>query len=383
MDKKPKVIDTEAAAAVISRNKPAIFDLIVFAVIALSIYLIRGDIANVITPFIYGLILAYLLNPLIKLLERKIKNRIVVILLVFLAFAGVITTVIALFLPRLIRDVSGFADEIPRAIDFIIKTAEEIRDGRLTIIPEQVLGWIDIDKEMARIADVVKQSLADFSGWLIASGSKLLDLIMTPIITFYYLKDKELIRETILGAFKPEGRNRAVEIAGDVDKVIGGFIRGQITVAAFVGVLTGLGCMIIGVPHALTIGVVAGLTNIIPYFGPWLGGIMPVILALMEKPLMALWVVILIVAVQQIEASFISPQIMSHNVGLHPLLVMFSVLLFGSVLGIPGMIIGVPLMATLKVLWSHKKKYRQRYEKKKKILSPDEYSFMFIIINRK
>jgi predicted PurR-regulated permease PerM len=272
-----------------------------------------------------------------------------------------------LFLPRLIRDVSGFADEIPRAIDFIIKTAEEIRDGRLTIIPEQVLGWIDIDKEMARIADVVKQSLADFSGWLIASGSKLLDLIMTPIITFYYLKDKELIRETILGAFKPEGRNRAVEIAGDVDKVIGGFIRGQITVAAFVGVLTGLGCMIIGVPHALTIGVVAGLTNIIPYFGPWLGGIMPVILALMEKPLMALWVVVLIVAVQQVEASFISPQIMSHSVGLHPLLVMFSVLLFGSVLGIPGMIIGVPLMATLKVFWSHIKKYRQRYEKKKKI----------------
>lgn len=367
MDKKTKVIDTEAAAAVISRNKPAIFDLIVFAVIALSIYLIRGDIAKVITPFIYGLILAYLLNPLIKLLEKKLKNRIVVILLVFLAFAGVITTVIALFLPRLIRDVSGFADEIPRAIDFIIKTAEEIRDGRLTIIPEQVLGWIDIDKEMARIADVVKQSLADFSGWLIASGSKLLDLIMTPIITFYYLKDKELIRETILGAFKPEGRNRAVEIAGDVDKVIGGFIRGQITVAAFVGVLTGLGCMIIGVPHALTIGVVAGLTNIIPYFGPWLGGIMPVILALMEKPLMALWVVILIVAVQQVEASFISPQIMSHSVGLHPLLVMFSVLLFGSVLGIPGMIIGVPLMATLKVFWSHIKKYRQRYEKKKKI----------------
>ena len=108
-------------------------------------------------------------------------------------------------------------------------------------------------------------------------------------------------------------------VAGEIDVVLGGFIRGQLVIAVFVGILTGVGCRIIGVPHSLTVGLVAGITNIIPYFGPWIGGVLPVVLAIMDNPIRALWVAIMIVIVQQLEAVFISPQVMSRSVGLHPL----------------------------------------------------------------
>lgn len=365
MEQKKRIINKEAAVEEFERHRKVIFDFILFAVIAIIIYLIRGNIAQVIAPFIYALVLAYLFDPLIKLLERRKVRRIFGIILMFLGIIGILTLLLALFIPRLIRDASGLAEDIPNVINFVIKKAEEIRDGRLSIIPESVLSWIDIDKELANLADLIKNALGDFSGWLLASSSKLLDLIMTPIITFYYLKDKDRLVKTLMQPFAGNTRADLIRFAGEVDKVLGSFIRGQLLVAAFVGILTGIGCAVIGVPHALTIGLVAGFTNIIPYFGPWIGGILPVILALMDKPISALWVIILIVVVQQVEASFISPQIMSHSVGMHPLLVMFSVLLFGSIMGIPGMILGVPIMATLKILWTYIMKYRLRYEKKK------------------
>lgn len=365
MEQKKRIINKEAAVEEFGRHRRAIFDFVMFAVVALIIYLIRGNIAQVIAPFVYALVLAYLFDPLIKLLEKKKLRRIFGIILLFLGIIGVLAIVLALFVPRLVRDAAGLAEDIPNMIKFVVKTAEEIRDGRLTIIPEPVLGWIDIDKEMANLADMVKHALGDFSSWLLASSSKLLDLVMTPIITFYYLKDKDRLVKNLLQPFKGSARTDLISFAGEVDKVLGSFIRGQLLVAAFVGVLTGIGCAIIGVPHALTIGLVAGFTNIIPYFGPWIGGILPVVLALMDRPISALWVIILIVVVQQVESSFMSPQIMSHSVGMHPLLVMFSVLLFGSIMGIPGMILGVPIMATIKILWTYVVKYRQRYENRK------------------
>jgi predicted PurR-regulated permease PerM len=109
---------------------------------------------------------------------------------------------------------------------------------------------------------------------------------------------------------------------------------------------------------------VAGITNIIPYFGPWIGGVLPVVLAIMDSPIKALWVAIMIVIVQQLEAVFISPQVMSRSVGLHPLVVMFSVLLFGKAFGIIGMIIGVPFTATMIVIVKHILKLRKSFKEK-------------------
>lgn len=339
-------------------NKSAWFDLTVFIIAIIVFFLVRKPLGSMINPFIYALVAAYLLDPLVKLLEKKGLKRIWAILLIFAAIAGIIALVFATFIPRLTRDMSVFINDIPRIFEFLKNFIEGLRAGEIPFIPEPIQEFLNIDKEIANISNYLRTAMGGILNSLASSTGTLLDLVMTPLIAFYYLKDKDKLVKGIMSAVPATLRKGILELGKDVDKVLGGFLKGQLTVAIFVGVLTGIGCRIIGVPYSLTIGFVAGLTNIIPYFGPWLGGILPVVLALLEKPLMALWVVILILVIQQVESSLISPQIMSHSVGLHPLTVMFSVLFFGSMMGIPGMIIGVPLSGVLKAMGTKAIKFR-------------------------
>lgn len=340
------------------KNKKLALDISVFLVIVALLFYVRGSLFDVITPFVYAMILSYLLNPAVNFLEKKKIKRPLAIFLIFIMIFLILTLVFMSFVPSLANDISVFVKNVPDIFDFVEDFVSKFKEGKLTILPEAMMNYIDIDQEFAKIGEALKNNLGQLSNILIQSTGTLLDIVMTPIITFYLLKDKKKLLDGLSGIFTSKQRGVLGEIFADIDVVLGGFIKGQMIVAAFVGILIGIGCAVIGVPYALTIGLVAGLTNIIPYFGPWLGGVLPVILALMNSPITALWVVIWIIIVQQIESSFISPQIMASSVGLHPLTVMFSVLFFGKLLGVPGMILGVPITGTLKVLMKHYKAFR-------------------------
>ncbi len=341
-------------------GKKKLFDIGMILLAAVLLMIIYKPLGRVINPFIYALVLAYILNPLVNFLEKRKMNRIVAILIVFLLLFGIIGIAFATIIPSLTGDLSGFIEDIPNIVNFVEKLIGDLRAGEIAFIPEEVQDYLNVEDQLDRLGEFLKRAFSGIFNVLVNSTGTLLDIIITPIITLYYLKDKDKILKALTEDIPKSGVTKMKEFGKDMDKVLGGFIKGQLTIAAFVGVLTGVGCFFIGVPYALTIGLVAGITNIIPYFGPWLGGILPVILGFMERPLMALWVIILIVVIQQIEAAFLSPQIMSHSVGLHPLLVMFSVLFFGSMFGIIGMIIGVPLMGILKILLGYLKELRNR-----------------------
>ena len=346
----------------IIKNKKIIFDALLFTFVAIILFLVRDNLRSIITPFIYALVLAYLLNPLVNFLERKELNRIIAILVIFIGIILALSILFMSIIPKLANDLLVFDSEIPNIFIFIESIIDELQDGRIPFLPDFLVDYIDIDAELARINLAVRSAFSNLSTFIIASTGTLLDIVMTPIITFYYLKDKERLLGNLSGILQQNRFSRLQTVLKDINRVLGGFIRGQLIVAMFVGILTGVGSAVIGVPYSLTIGFVAGVTNIVPYFGPWIGGIVPVLLALMISPIMALWVTIWIIIVQQIESSFISPQVLSHSVGLHPLTVIFSVLFFGNMFGIIGMIIGVPLMGTIKVLvqyiWAFRKEYR-------------------------
>lgn len=341
-------------------GKKKLFDIGMILLVVVLIMVIYKPLGRVINPFIYALVLAYILNPLVKLLEKRKIKRIWAILIVFLVLFGIIGIAFGTIIPSLTGDLSGFIEDIPNIVGFVEKLIGDFRAGEIAFIPKEVQDFLNVEEQMDKAGEYLRNAFSGIFDVLVNSTGTLLDIIITPIITFYYLKDKDKILKTFTEDIPESGVSKMKEFGKDMDKVLGGFIKGQLTIAAFVGVLTGVGCLFIGVPYALTIGLVAGITNIIPYFGPWLGGVLPVILGFMERPLMALWVIILIVVIQQIEAAFLSPQIMSHSVGLHPLLVMFSVLFFGSMFGILGMIIGVPLMGILKILLGYLKELRNK-----------------------
>ncbi|MDQ2084860.1 AI-2E family transporter [Herbivorax sp. ANBcel31] len=346
-----------------------LMDIGLFLFLLIFIIILGQSFISIIRPFIYALVVAYILNPVVNSIEKRKVKRVFAILIVFFSIFIIVSSAFAIIIPRFSRDISEFvSEEIPKILNFVNRIIDDFRAGELWILPEVVYDYINIDSELERITEVIGDSFSELSTAIVESTGTLLDIVLTPIISFYYLKDKDTLIKSFMRLINNKAKEKLVVIAGEINVVLGGFIRGQLIVAAFVGILTGVGCKIIGVPNSLTIGLVAGVTNIIPYFGPWIGGILPVVLAMMDNPITALWVIILIVVVQQVESSFISPQVMSRSVGLHPLAVMFSVLLFGNAFGIIGMIIGVPLTATAIVVFKHvmdfRKSLREKFAKK-------------------
>lgn len=351
-----------------SISKKRMFDIIAILFLLIALILIRRPLGKVINPFIYAGVLAYILDPFVTKLEDKKIKRIFGILIVFVVIFGLLTLLLLTVIPRLARDITSFINDLPKLLVQLDGFLEDLKTGQITLFPEQIKEYFNIEENLNLLANKFGESLSGIVAVLVSSTGTLLDIIMTPIITFYFLNDKEKILATLQKPIPPKYMGKVKEIASDMDKVLGGFIRGQLLVAAFVGFLTGLGCFFIKVPHPLTIGLVAGITNIIPYFGPWIGGVLPVTLAFLESPTMALWVLILIIVVQQVESSFISPQVMSHSVGLHPLAVIFSVVFFGSMFGIPGMVIGVPLMGIIMVIYKHLMAFRTQLSDKERIV---------------
>lgn len=348
----------------ISIRRIRIMDIVLIVLAIIAFIFIRRPLFNVINPFIYALVVAYLLDPFVKMLEKRKIKRIWAILIIFLIIVSLFAILFATFIPKLTDEVKDFIDNIPSIFESITKSIKNFQLNGFEFIPKQMRDYLNLDKQLENISKYVQGAFNGLFGFLIQSTGTIFDLAMTPLISFYYLKDKEKIKNLILKTFPLRYREFIKRLGRDVDKVLGGFIKGQLTVAAFVGILMGIGSLVIGIPYALTIGLVAGITNIIPFFGPWLGGILPTILAFIEKPVMALWAIALLIAVQQIESAFITPNVMSESVGIHPLLIIFSVLFFGSLFGIVGMILGVPLMAILLLVFGYIKEYRNHVETK-------------------
>jgi predicted PurR-regulated permease PerM len=182
----------------------------------------------------------------------------------------------------------------------------------------------------------------------------LLVMILTPIFAFYLLVDLPHLRQVADGLIPGAARPEVLVLARRMNAAVGGFFRGQLVVASIDGTLASIGLLIIGLPFWLLIGMVAGLFNMIPLIGPYIGGIPALVIALTTKePITALWVVLIMVAVQQIDNHFISPLVMHRVVKLHPVLVMLALLLGGTLGGFFGLLVAVPTAAILKITVGH------------------------------
>lgn len=337
-----------------------ILDIMLIIISLIVVIGFWNNFSRVISPFVYALILAYILNPLVNFLERKKVKRKWAVLIVFAIILILLSLFFALIIPNAVNDLTNFIKDIPNIVKFLQDWFNDLRSGNFGVIVEKLEEYINLDEQLNNISEYISSSLENVVSFLVASTATLLDLLMTPIITFYYLKEKDKILSIATNLIPKKIKPTFYKIGNDINRILSGFIRGQLIIALIIGVLTGIAAAILRVPYAITIGIQAGITNIIPYFGPWIGGILPVILALMISPIRALWMVIAIIVIQQGEGDLISPQIMSRSVGLHPLLVMFSVLFFGSIFGIIGMIGGVPLMAILITIGNYIIEYRKK-----------------------
>jgi len=322
--------------------------------VAFGLFMIayREALLAVATPFLLSILLAYLLMPIVDFLNICKVPRVAAIVIVYFALAMILFLVTTITLPKIMAEIEYFSARVPQITASLLNLIAELEDlfERLNLPP---LLHYAVEENIAHAKNALL-GLIDFAlEWLLTLPSRMLFVLITPIVTFYILKDIQVIRIAWREMLPGRYRLRVLRYFARIDMTLGRWIRGQIIVAFSVGVLTALGLRLIGLDYAVLLGTIAGLLDVVPYFGPVLGGFLPLLVGLMDSPAMALKVLAVIIFVQQVESNLITPQVLGQSLNLHPLTIIFALLLGGEVGGFLGLVLAVPLAAILKVTIEH------------------------------
>ena len=307
----------------------------------------------VVPPLLIAVAVVYLLNPLVSALERRGVARVAGAGIVYLLFVCIVALVVSLLVPLVTRQVSSVIDHFP---DYLADGQALVRDvaarfgqePNFRLDADHVRDWLSAGENR----QAVTRYLTGLRSVTNSVISGLIIIVLGPVMAFYLLVDLPRLNRGAM-ALIPPGRRE--EIRGLMDRIgqaVGGFFRGQLLVALFVGVASSIGLWAIGLPFWLLVGMVAGIFNLVPLVGPFIGGGLAVIIALVSgQPLKAVWAALVLLVVQQIDNHLISPNVMGRTVQLHPVVVMLALLVGASFAGLFGMLVIVPLVAVVKIVF--------------------------------
>ena len=307
----------------------------------------------IVPPLLIAIAVVYLLNPLVSALERRGVPRAAGAGIVYVLFLCIVALVISLLVPVVTRQVGQVIDHFPDYLADAQATISRLaarfgQEPDFRLDAEQVREWLSAGENR----QAVTRYLTGLRSVTNSVISGLIIIVLGPVMAFYLLVDLPRLRRGAM-ALIPPGRRE--EIRGLMDRIgqaVGGFFRGQLLVALFVGVASSIGLWAIGLPYWLLVGMVAGIFNLVPLVGPFIGGGLAVIIALVSgEPLKTVWAALVLLAVQQIDNHLISPNVMGRTVQLHPVVVMLALLVGASFAGLFGMLVVVPLVAMAKIIF--------------------------------
>ncbi len=318
---------------------------LLFMVVVGAVFYFLFLIREVVFSFLIGGLLAYFIYRPVLWIEKKGIKRIWAILIVYILTISLLGSALWFAIPKLVKEMSGVAAMLPQYAHQFENLVNQVNSIQWPAMLDQLIEQ-NVSKFESYIYATLQASISSICSFL----SKVLIIVFAPILAFYIVKDWEDISASFLNLLPPGVRRDVSLMAGQIDTVIMEFTKGYLLIAAIVGLLIGGTAALIGVKFALLIGIISALTDLVPYFGPLLGGIPAVGLAFAESPRAALYMALAIIVFQQIEANIISPKIIGDKIGMHPLLVVFALLAGGKLMGVGGMIIAVPLTASLRIL---------------------------------
>ena len=311
-------------------------------------------------PFIYGFVLAYLLSPLVRRIEKPLKNNTqlrpkarrgiamacayLLVVIIIGVFGMVVGPVLAESTAQLVGNVSFYSKKINELINQLI-----------SYIPDESISQ-EVQAALTQVFEVLYAFISSFLTQVVSIATKVvssvIEVVMGIIISLDLLGDKErLIAQTkkVFSALLPERAYRQViRVAHDSNQKFSGFITGKIVDSTIIGLLCAVGMLIFRMPFVALVSLIVGITNVIPYFGPIIGAVPGVILVLIGGDLMqALFFAIFVLALQQFDGNILGPAILGQSTGLSAMWVVFAILLFGGLYGFVGMLIGVPLLAVI------------------------------------
>ena len=320
-------------------------------------------------PIIIGLVLAYLLNPVMKFLERHLYKllkdraktdgkakkmaRVFAIAGAIIFMIAVIVLLIAAIVPSVTDSIMGIVDTLPTNL---VKMMQEGRLGNyevadtigdaLTKLTDYVENWAT-----QTLLPQARTYLIQITSGVINMVKAMFNFVIGIIVAVYVLMIKERLigqsKKVIYAIFKPRQGNIIVETMHKADDIFGGFIIGKIIDSAIIGVICYVGCSILRIPDTMLVSVIIGVTNIIPLFGPFIGAIPALLLVVIQSPWHALYLLIFIIVLQQVDGNIIGPKILGDSTGLTSFWVMFAILIGGGMFGFLGMLLGVPVFALI------------------------------------
>lgn len=327
------------------------------------------NVLSILSPFIIALVITYLLHPMVKWLEInlfkqvKIKQQYKRTLSVLLTYLLIVGAFILFIYSTYLMIGGQFTNNVNvnNMIDSIMKYSQRYNDIFQSALARLETSGLsaDIKEQFANIIERLNGSVATAINASFDSikqlGSNLLNILLAVIISFYILKDLEYFKKFTNDSFDAvfnKNRNKKTKLfLSDVDNVVSKFIRGQLLDGLIIGILSSLGLWLIGLDFPVLIGMTAGIFNIIPYFGPLIGTVPAVIVGLLSgSPIKALFAVLVLLLVQQLDGAIIAPKVVGESVGLHPVFVILSIIIGGAYFGLLGMLLAVPTAGIIKLL---------------------------------
>jgi len=316
-------------------------------------------ILKTIAPVFIGLFVAWLFDPIVKKMQRKGIRRVVGTTLIYIAVISFLIILIAAIIPVLTDQINDFAKSIPATFD-AFKTWLSSITNNIDIEGFNVKSFnSEITSKLETFATDLAQSLPNLTVNFVKSiFSGIVTLAIGLIIGFYFLMGFDNAGDLIITLFPKNMQKDTRELANEINHSLRKFVEGALLDATFIFIIISIAFALIGLKAPLLFGLFCAITNIIPYAGPYIGGIPAVIVGLSQSTLIGILVLIVIVIVQFLEGNFLQPVIMSKTTKLHPVTIMVGLLLFGHFFGILGMVISTPIIAASKsILMFFNEKY--------------------------
>ncbi len=329
-----------------------------WGLVALAVLWLVALLGPILTPFVFAALLGWLGDPLVDRLERSGRSRPVAVTLVFVLMVMLLVLVVLILVPMIERQVVTLIETLPEYRAWFMETALPWVEARTGM---EITGWLDPQRlfELARAHWAQAGGIATtLFGYLSSSGFAFLawiaNLVLVPILTFYFLRDWDLLVARVAVMVPRDHIDTVARLAKESDEVLGAFLRGQFIVMLALGAIYALGLTLVGLKLGLLIGIVAGLISFVPYLGAASGIVLAVLAALVQAQGFDLKLLLMVGAVftvgQLIESYVLTPRIVGDRIGLHPVAVIFAIMAGGQLFGFVGMLLALPVAAVGNVL---------------------------------
>lgn len=318
-------------------------------------------------PFLYdifittivSMVLAYALNPLVNKLENRGIKRTYGVLIIYLSILAIFFILAFLIIPQSGREIKRLFTNLPLYFDQGSDIVDKIYKEYESILGGLPPVFSDIEKvlmeNITRIQNILLETLKSFIGIIMGMTSKIINIVLTPILTLYFLVDKDYFREKIKTLMPKKHREDIIYLATTIDRSLSQFIKGRLLMSLYVGIFTTVMLFILGIDFAFVIGLMTGIFDIIPYIGPFIGFIPALFFGFIESPIKAVWVSMLFLVIQWGGNNILAPKIIGESMGIHPMVIFLAIIVGGGIFGVFGMIVSVPLVAVFKIIYEFAK----------------------------